>query len=793
MLLKPMRPGNFALAGMTLILAACGGGSDNKGAPGPEIRVLSTRADFVTGGDALVEIALPAGVPATDVKVSVGSRDVSSAFATRADGRYTGLVTGLANGQNTIVASSPATRQSSLTVTNSPAGGPVFSGAQIQPWVCATPAPQAESGTTASTNGSGLSTTATDAQCNIAAEVKYFYKTSTAGCANVLPDPTTGSAPANACFKPYNPAAAAPADLATTTTDAGVTVPYIVRRERGTLNRGIYDIAVLADPAKPWTATAPQTTWNGKVLYQFGSSTGQPRKQFRPQGSWANDLALGRGVMVAQNSLSDSQYNSNRVLMAETVMMMKEKIQENFGLIKFTMGTGCSGGSINQLTASSIMPGLLDGIMPSCTFPDSETTTMEVQDCVLLVELYQKPEWAALMSAAGYTQAQINAKKAAINGHVDQTACHGWNNLFGNNSKPGNFFARIVSDNTTGAITQSTTPTNNCGLPASQVYDAVTNPTGARCGAYDSAVAVWGKTADGRARDTRDNVGVQYGLRAFISGAITAEEFVTLNERIGGSNKDSVLSAARTTADAEALDIAYRSGVVTSGKQLAKTAIIDLRGWDDSLIVPLPIGVAGSAAGLTGIHHVWRSFSLRDRLDQANGNHTNHAMWRFGRTGFAPPPAISAEALVTMDKWLTTLKADTRNVGIEQKVAGSKPAEAADFCYLSTDATQTTKVRDQATCDADPFLKPSASPRQVAGGPRSEDILKCQLKPVNAADYAPQTLTAPQLTRLQAAFPSGVCDWSKPGVGQQTAVSPLNFAGGPGGQPFAAAPASVSQ
>ncbi|NEX59839.1 DUF6351 family protein [Noviherbaspirillum galbum] len=789
------RPGGFALAGMTLVLAACGGGSDNRAAA-PEIRVLSTRADFVTGGDALVEIALPANVPTNDVKVSVGNRDVSSNFAVRADGRFTGLVTDLANGANTITASSPSIHTSSLTVTNSPAGGPVFSGPQIQPWVCATPAPQAESGTTPSTNGSGLSTAAKDAQCNITAEVKYFYKTTTAGCAAVLPDPTTGSAPANSCFKPYDPSAAAPADLATTTTDTGVKVPYIVRRERGTLNRGIYDIAVLADPAKPWTATAPQNTWNGKVLYQFGSSTGQPRKQFRPQGNWATDLALARGVMVAQNSLSDSQYNSNRVLMAETVMMMKEKIQKSYGLIKFTTGIGCSGGSINQLTASSIMPGLLDGVIPSCTFPDSETTTMEVQDCVLLVELYQKPEWQTLMQNAGYTQAQINAKKAAINGHVDQTACHAWNNLFGNNSKPGNFFARTVTDNVTGAITQATTPSNNCGLPASVVYDPATNPSGPRCGALDSAVAVWGKTADGKfARDTRDNVGVQYGLKAFTTGAITAEEFVTLNERIGGFTRDSVLTGgARTAADAEALDIAYKAGIVTNGKQLAKTAIIDLRGWDDSLIVPLPTGAAGSAAGLTGIHHVWRSFSLRDRLDKAVGNHDNHALWRFGRFGFVPTAAVTADAFVTMDKWLTNIKADTRTTAtIQQKVASGKPAEATDFCYLSSDAAQATKVTDKAACDADPFLKPSASPRQVAGGPLSEDVLKCQLKPLNAADYAPQTLTAAQLSRLQAVFPSGVCDFAKPGVGQQDAVSPLNFASGPGGQPFAAAPVSVAQ
>jgi len=44
-----------------------------------------------------------------------------------------------------------------------------------------------------------------------------------------------------------------------TTTTAGLVVPYIVRVERGTLNRGIYDIAVLFNPnsTTPWTALTP--------------------------------------------------------------------------------------------------------------------------------------------------------------------------------------------------------------------------------------------------------------------------------------------------------------------------------------------------------------------------------------------------------------------------------------------------------------------------------------------------------------------------------------------------------
>jgi hypothetical protein len=58
------------------------------------------------------------------------------------------------------------------------------------------------------------------------------------------------------------------------------------------------------------------------------------------------------------------------------------------------------------------------------------------------------------------------------------------------------------------------------------------------------------------------------------------------------------------------------------------------------------------------------------------------------------------------------------------------------------------------------------TPRLVAGSPLVNDVLKCQLKPVNAADYS-VTIAGADLARLQTIFPSGVCDWSKPGAGQE--------------------------
>src|SRR6185369_1294789 len=181
--------------------------------------------------------------------------------------------------------------------------------------------PIAQAGNTPASNASGLTTFAVDAQCNIATEFKLFYRTTTVGCSTALPDPSPPTpAPTNNCFKPYT-VATTPLDLAMTTTTAGLTVPYIVRVERGTMNRGIYDIAVLFDPtrAAPWTALDPQLQWNGKVVYSFGASTGQPRQQFRTEQNWADNAALSRGFMVVDNSLTDSLYNSNRVLNAETL------------------------------------------------------------------------------------------------------------------------------------------------------------------------------------------------------------------------------------------------------------------------------------------------------------------------------------------------------------------------------------------------------------------------------------------------------------------------------------------
>ena len=769
---------------------------------GTSVKVLSTRADMVSGGSALVEVALPVGAVPGRVKVMVGSTDATSAFTTRSDGRTVGLVTGLANGNNTVTVTSVdnSFAGAALTVTNHPVGGPVLSPTQPQPWICATPVPTAATTTTAATNASGLSTTATDAQCDIPTESHFFYRTLTAasvttgdgGCSFVLPDPSPTIAnprpttPANSCLQPYV-AGTTPDSAVAMTTPLGSTtaVKYIVRVERGTVNRGIFDVAVLYDPTRPWTANTPQAQWNRKVVYSFGASTGQPRLQFRTEQNWADDSALSRGFMTVDNSLNDSLYNSNRIINIETLMMMKEYITKNYGEILYTAGNGCSGGSIGQNTAVSTYPGLLDGIQVQCDYPDSVTTGIEVADCVQLVNFYGGTAWGSLVASEGLTQAQIDAKKTAINGHLDQTSCHSWNNYFGYNNKPGNYNPIFVADNTGRLIPGAST--NNCKLPASQVYDPVTNPNGPRCGDPDLAVAVWGiAPGTNRANQTNDNVGVQYGLGALLGGKINPEEFVTLNEKIGGTDADSNPTAARSVADAAALPIAYVGGLVGSGAQFAKVPIIDLRGYDES-----PIAYPGAV----GIHYIWRSFSERDRLDADGGGHANQVMWRFS-SGLTAPAALGLQSLLTMDTWLSTLattapKATLNSERTSAQVVAAKPATAFDYCYLSTDTAMLTKVTDFSVCNQDPKLAIHSSPHQVAGGPRTENILKCTLKPLVFGDYTGITFTTAQQGRLNAVFPGGVCDWTKPGIGQQAPVAPRTYVAGPGGAPFAPAPTST--
>ena len=186
------------------------------------IEVLSNRADLISGGDALVQIDRPPDAATAPVTADVDGRDVANAFSDAGGGRLTGLVTGLADGPNELTAALPDGRRARITITNHPIGGPVFAGPQVQPWVCNTQNPPQNSGTSPTVVPVGLGP-ARDAQCNTPPAISYVYK-----------DASSGQFEA---YDPKNPPDQSA--IATTTTDQGRTVPYVVKQEFGVQDRGL--------------------------------------------------------------------------------------------------------------------------------------------------------------------------------------------------------------------------------------------------------------------------------------------------------------------------------------------------------------------------------------------------------------------------------------------------------------------------------------------------------------------------------------------------------------------------
>ena len=133
-----MRKTTSVLAGAAIaaLLASCGGGGGGDGPAAPpapadapvQLNVLGTRPDLVSGGQALVEMVIPQG-SATDagaVKMLLNGEDVTASFAVRANGRYMGLVEGLAEGDNRLVAQAPNGASANLVIRNHPKGGPII-------------------------------------------------------------------------------------------------------------------------------------------------------------------------------------------------------------------------------------------------------------------------------------------------------------------------------------------------------------------------------------------------------------------------------------------------------------------------------------------------------------------------------------------------------------------------------------------------------------------------------------------------------------------------------------------
>src|SRR5207244_1994244 len=135
-----------------------------------------------------------------------------------------------------------------------------------------------------------------------------------------------------------------------------------------------------------------------------------------------------------------------------------------------------------------------------------------------------------------------------------------------------------------------------------------------------------------------------------------------------------------------------------------------------------------------------------------------------------PRARVITDAFTYMAAWLDNMTADTAAGSPARKIARNKPTSLTDGCWTGAAAPFVFVAERQvlggpgtSTCNTQ--YPGYLFPRYMAGMPLSNDIVKCQLRRIDLADYHVR-FTADQLARLGQIFPDGVCDYSRPGVAQ---------------------------
>lgn len=702
------------------------------------ITVPSGPPEYVTGGDARLLIEVPQGVELSAVSVWQGTRDVTADFAPYRKGHaLEGLVTGLPLG-DTVITVLAGLYKDRLTLTNHRSTDAMFSGPQQEPFFCAT-----ESHRDRAALGDIL-----DDDCSMETRVDFLYWSTTADD-----------------FLPYDAGAARPDDMATVTLPDGREVDAIVRWERGTLDRFIYSIAMLS-PNGQDAATPDLSAWNRRLIYQFQGGVGVGHYQGSPsRGYMLNPTYLGLGYAIAYSTGTKTDVHYNLIVGGETALMVKDRFVSAYGVPDYTVGLGGSGGGIQQYIYGQNLPGLLDALIPQYPYPDMVTQTIHVGDCELLerwmdAKVAQDPDskwatWSNRTILEGMA-AWDDIPNPYFGGEPGLTECiNGWRGL-----------SPLALNPHFG-----TAP----GITAEQ--QAAVDWTH-----FEDAVQVYGRRADGYARSTWDNVGVQYGLVALNQGQITPAEFLDLNAFVGGwkdqsemvqegcpfieqlcddptqfdpwssrnmnLSPDGLTPAPRTAADPGAIDAVLSSGLYFRGELNLPT--IDVRHYLEREL---------------DMHNTRQSFVIRERIKRNGSPEGNQVIWFVDAVPGEPRYDPTLQAFQVIDQWMANLE---KYPGIS--VAEARPARAVDSCFAADGELQYAGadawwgiIDDHRAGPCAERYKIYGTSRTQAGAPFTGDAYKCDLQPVRAAvasgvygDWRP---TDAQVARLEAIFPTGVCKY----------------------------------
>jgi hypothetical protein len=799
----------LCLACFPALVAAAPGSDDGMEARANDhhwtIEILSSAPGQVSGGDALVRVGFPGRKVKPRARLFLNGVDVTASLSP-AGGDLVGVVDGFVEGDNllTLKASAHALwPQARLRVINHPIGGPIFSGPQQQPFVCTTARNTLGQPIVDNQDHFGIPVAQEDASGNYPRDARG-YPTAEAtivgwsrNCAGRTRFVYVYRTAAGSFAPLASPAGPLPADIAMTTTLDGRTVPYIVRWERGTINRFVYSVAMLApttenDPTRP-----DDSLWNGRLVFSLegGVAIGRTQGTSGTSALLRHDvLRLGYAVVASTGLRTNTHYNLQ--LAGETALMLKEHFMEDHGVPLYTVGVGGSGGAIQQYAFAQNQPGLLDAAIAQYSYSDMITQTIHVGDCEILEHYFDKtdrlnPRWKNVLNRRA-----VQGLNASVSPTISAAEAGQWNGIY-------SFYTALGLNRPEPIPASSSTPPplTECRRAWFGLTPLVLNPTFTNVQDLDKLaqgaagvdwthagdlVNIYGADAEGFGRNPWDNVGVQYGLQALVDGVITPAEFLDLNAKVGSwkepgdmvaegfpfvgspsaatfdpwSSRNLNLSpdggatpAPRRTGSLEAMNAAYEAGIRFDGE--LDIPVIDWRHYLEEQL---------------DMHHSHQSFATRRRL-QARGNDRKQVIWFTDARG-GPAFEQTPEAFAVMDEWLANIRQRPW-----RGVAGNKPPRAVDRCFTTAgvEIAAGDHVWD-GILDAEPagactqVFPIHSSSRRVAGGPFEGGVFKCGLQSVDAAIaagvYGTWVPSAAERERLAQIFPEGVCDWSQDDQGR---------------------------
>lgn len=621
------------------------------------------------------------------------------------------------------------------------------------------------------------------AQCGLATRVEYFYYSTNSRKFVKLPAPTE-----------------VPPDVAIIKPD-GKPMKFVVRLERGTINRFIYSVAMLAPFAESLARpdTLDNSAWNRRLVYKFQGGVGMGRWQ-GGFGLGKHDAlyyeALERGYAVAYSTGNRTGTHYNLTLAQETAFMVKGHFVAVYGQPEYTVGIGGSGGAVQQYVLGQNSHQIIDAAIAQMSYPDMVTQTIYVADCELLERYFDEEysrnpasrwgRWTERSLIEGMAANNLVYKMPwSLSPHApspgSSECVNGWRGQV-----PALFNPRWTYPQYQTALDLYRYPPQ---LAASTQWTY-----------WNDLGNIYPQDEQGIAPNSWDNVGVQYGLRALLSGAIDQQEFLEINACVGGwkAPQDMAIGsypwrfdadpsivdpwdkfnmnlsascrsgqpAARTAGSIQAMRAAYASGQVFLGN--LTIPVIDVRWYLDPVL---------------DLHHALGSFSARARITNFLGHADNQLIWvvacshldvAHGKKKCDYNP--SGEALDLVAQWLHGKAANGVRVN-----PVDKPPTATDRCYAADGAILYAGAKvwngildDKPAGSCTKEFPVYATARIVAGDSMRGDVFKCALQSIDDAIargvYGGVRFDSRQLAWLAKIFPTGVCDYQKPDQGKPAEV-----------------------